>query len=491
MTLATEERMNHNDEPVADLRRWLGEAAQAGELQTVQDAHWDLEIGALSQVNYRRSNPKALLFDSIKDYQPGFRVLSGSVSNPRLLGSALGLGWQCTDESLLAELAVRPGEWARRAGEFAPVTVPDGPLLENVISKPEVNLLGFPVPKWHEGDGGRYIGTGCAVVTRDYDTGRINLGAYRMQVQDDGRCASVNIEAGKHGAQQLRRWFEAEGRAPIAASLGQHPAYLVAAGVEVPGDVSEYGYVGAMFGTPVRTVAGLATGLPLPHDAELAVEGWVRPDNTRPEGPFGEWTGYYSGSRDPILTIDVEKVYHRGDPILLGAPPGKPPHDYSYMRTVMKSAIITDSLRGFGLPGLRGVWAHEAGGGRSLLIVSIEQRYPGHARQAAYLAAQAPSAAYMNRLTVVVDSDVNPRDLGEVMWAICGRCDPGSDIEIMRRTWGSRVDPLTLPGALAFNSRAVIDACRPFERLADFPAVAESSEELVASVSRRWPEVAG
>jgi UbiD family decarboxylase len=475
----------------ADLRQWLAEAEERGELQTVEGAHWELEIGALSQINYRRTHPKALLFDHIKDYQPGSRVLTGSVSNPRLLGSVLGLGWDCTDESLMDALANAPGEWSRRAAEFAPVTVPDGPLLSTVVTKPEIDLTAFPVPRWHEGDGGRYVGTGCAVVTRDYDTGRINLGAYRMQLQDGGRSASVNIEAGKHGAQQLRRWFEAEGRAPIAASLGHHPAYLVAAGVEVPADVSEYGYVGAMLGEPVRTVAGQVTGLPLPHDAELAVEGWVTPDNVRPEGPFGEWTGYYSGSREPVLTIDVERVYHRENPILLGAPPGKPPHDYSYMRTVMKSAIITDGLRKLGLPGLRGVWAHEAGGGRSLLIVSIEQRYPGHARQAAYLAAQLPSAAYMNRFTVVVDSDVNPRDLGEVVWAMCGRCDPGGDIEVMKRTWGSRVDPLTLPGELAFNSRAVIDACRPFERLKDFPEVAESSEDLITSVSRRWPEVLG
>ncbi|HEX3792811.1 MAG TPA: UbiD family decarboxylase [Pseudonocardiaceae bacterium] len=480
--------MNDHDAP-ADLRRWLAQAEQAGEVQHVEGAHWDLEIGALSQVNYRRSHPKALMFDSVKDYQPGSRVLSGSVSNPRLLGSVLGMGWDCTDDSLLESLAVKPGEWSAGAADFAPVTVADGPLLANVVGKPDINLLDFPVPRWHEGDGGRYIGTGCAVVTRDYDTGRINLGAYRMQVQDDGRGATVNIEAGKHGAQHLRRWFAAEGRAPIAVSLGQHPAYLVAAGVEVPGDVSEYGYVGGMFGTPVLTVNGQVTGLPLPHDAEIAIEGWVRPDDRRPEGPFGEWTGYYSGSREPILTIDIERVYHRDNPILLGAPPGKPPHDYSYMRTVMKSAIITDGLRKAGLPGLRGVWAHEAGGGRSLLIVSLEQRYPGHARQAAYLAAQLPTAAYMNRFTVVVDNDVNPRDLGEVMWAMCGRCDPQSDIEVMKRTWGSRVDPLTLPGALAFNSRAVIDACRPYERLADFPAVAESSEELIASVSRRWPEV--
>ena len=474
---------------MSDLRAWLAEAEANGELQTIEGAHWELEIGALSQVNYRRGQPKALMFDNIKDYAPGQRVLSGSVSNPRLLGSVLGLGWDNTDEDLVEKLAVKPGEWIERAGDFKAVTVEDGPLLSTVDN--EIDLLKFPVPRWHEGDGGRYIGTGCAVITRDYDTGRINLGAYRMQVQDEGRAVSVNIEAGKHGAQHLRRWFEAEGRAPIAASLGHHPAYLVASGVEVPGDVSEYDYVGAMFGTPVRTIAGQVTGLPLPHDAEIAVEGWVRPDNKRPEGPFGEWTGYYSGSRDPILTIDVEKVYYRDNPVLLGAPPGKPPHDYSYMRTVMKSAIITDSLRKTGLPGLKGVWAHEAGGGRSLLIVAIEQRYAGHARQAAYLTAQLPSAAYMNRFTVVVDHDVNPRDLGEVVWAMCGRTDPSLDIEVMQRTWGSRVDPLTRPGAVAFNSRAIIDACRPFERISDFPAVAESSSELVAQVSRRWPEVLG
>jgi UbiD family decarboxylase len=483
--------MSATEDGPASLRAWLREAAEHGELQDVEGAGWDLEIGALSQVNYRRTNPKALMFDGITGYPRGSRVLSGTVSNPRLLGSVLGLGWDRSDSDLVETLAAKPGEWAATAGDFAATTVTDGAILSNVVAKPEVNLLDFPVPRWHEGDGGRYIGTGCAVVTRDYDTGRINLGAYRMQVQDDGRSASVNIEAGKHGAQHLRRWFEAEGRAPIAVSLGHHPAYLVAAGVEVPADVSEYDYVGAMMGAPVRTVAGQVTGLPLPHDSELALEGWVTPDNRRPEGPFGEWTGYYSGSREPILTIDVERVYHRDDPILLGAPPGKPPHDYSYMRTVMKSAIITDGLRRTGLPGVRGVWAHEAGGGRSLLIVSIEQRYPGHARQAAYLAAQLPSAAYMNRFTVVVDSDVNPRDLGEVVWAMTGRTDPSIDIEVMKRTWGSRVDPLTLPGEIAFNSRAIIDACRPYERLGDFPQVAESSDELIASVTRRWPEVLG
>jgi UbiD family decarboxylase len=149
--------------------------------------------------------------------------------------------------------------------------------------------------------------------------------------------------------------------------------------------------------------------------------------------------------------------------------------------------MATDALVAAGLPGVAGVWLHEAGGGRSIIAVAIEQKYAGHSRQAGYLAAQHPVTAYMNRLVITVDADVNPRDLNEVMWAVSTRCDPELDIEIMRRTWGSRVDPLGVAGQPAYNSRALIDACRPYERLADFPAVAESSAEVLARVSERWP----
>ena len=120
---------------VADLRQWLEDAEKAGELQTVRGAHWELEIGALSQVNYRRPNPKALLFDDITGYDAGLRVLTGTTSNPRLLGSVLGLGWDNTDFDLMDKLAVKPDEWVRGAAEFAPVTVDDGPLLANVMSE--------------------------------------------------------------------------------------------------------------------------------------------------------------------------------------------------------------------------------------------------------------------------------------------------------------------------------------------------------------------
>lgn len=475
--------------PPFDLRAWLELAHQMNDVRTLRGAHWDKEIGAAGTVNYQRSSPPALLFDDIVDYRSGLRVLTSSTSNARRLGMTLRLGTDMTDHSLVQALRSRPGQWAADAHRYPVREVADGPVLQNIRSAPEANLLDLPIPRWHEGDGGRYAGTGCAVFTTDPESGQLNAGAYRMQVHHDGRAATVNMEAGKHGAAHVRKWFAREGRAPVVATLGSDPLLLIASGTEVPGDVSELEYVGAILGQSVEVVPGQLTGLPIPATAEIAVEGWLYPDKRELEGPFGEWTGYYSGGKTNVLAMDIERMYFRDDPILLGAPPGKPPHDYSYMRSVMKSAMIHDALVTTGLAGLEGVWAHEVGGGRQLLAVSVHQRYPGHARQAGHLTAQLPAAAYMNKLVIVVDGDVDPRSLNDVMWAVCTRTEPGRDIDVLRYTWGSRVDPLREPGAPPYNTRAVIDACRPFERLAGFPRVAESSRELRDRVTAKWPDL--
>jgi UbiD family decarboxylase len=476
---------------VDDLRSWLELAQQMGEVREISGAHWDKEIGAASELNYKRSSPPALLFDEIPGYAPGHRVLTASMSNARRLGMTLRLGTDLDDVALVEQLRSRPNQWVDDAGKYEPCEVDRGPVLDNVLSGDEIDLYRFPVPLWHEHDGGRYIGTGCAVITSDPETGVVNAGAYRMQVQNEGRSTSINIESGKHGARQIREWFAKEGRAPVVASLGHDPLLLIVAGTEVPNNVSELGYAGAVRGRPIDVVRGEVTGLPIPATAEIAVEGWLYPDRKEPEGPFGEWTGYYSGGVGTALTLDVERVYHRDQPILLGAPPSKPPFDYSYMRSVMKSAMIHDGLVRAGLPGLVGVWAHESGGGRQLIAVAVDQQFAGHSRQAAYLTSQLPSAAYMNKFVVVVDGDVNPRSLNDVVWAMCTRTDPGKDIEIMRDTWGSRVDPLRLPGELPLNNRAVIDACRPWDRLESFPVVAEASDALLDAVARKWPEALG
>lgn len=475
---------------IADLRNWLDVVDGFGDLRTVRGANWHLEIGAASEANYRNPSPLALLFDDIKGYPPGMRVLSGSMSNARRLGLTLRLGADLDDHRLVEALRGKPAEWVENHAKYPVNVVDSGPVTEIIESGQSIDLLKFPVPFWHEGDGGRYIGTGCAVFTTDPDDGTVNAGAYRVQVQGP-RSATINIEAGKHGAMHIRQWFAKEGRAPVTVSLGHDPVLVIAAGTEVPRGVSELEYVGAMIGRRVDVIAGEVTGLPIPATAELAMEGWMYPDRTAEEGPFGEWTGYYSGGRGQVLAMEVERIYRRPDPILLGTPPGKPPHDYSYMRSVMKSAMILDALKATGVPDVKSVWAHEEGGGRQLLAVAVDQKYPGHARQVALLASQLPAAAYMNKFVIVVDKDVDTRSLSEVMWAVCTRTEPSTDIEVLHQTWGSRVDPLAESGAIPFNTRAVIDACRPFHRIAEFPPVAEASQALLDRVRAKWPDILG
>jgi 4-hydroxy-3-polyprenylbenzoate decarboxylase len=316
-------------------------------------------------------------------------------------------------------------------------------VLEEVSEGEDVNVLKFPTPVWHEKDGGRYIGTGCAVITRDPDSNWVNLGAYRAMVLDEKRV-TVLIGAGKQGRLHYEKWWAREGRCPIAISLGHDPLLFALAGLEVPLGLSEYNYAGAIMGRPVDVIAAPKTGLPIPAGSEAVLEGWIYPDQQASEGPFGEWTGYYTGgkrfSTAPVLK--VETILHRRNPIILGAPPGKPPHDYSYMKSIMKSAMIHDALVRAGLRGVRGVWAPECGGGRSFIIVSIKQGFCGQSRQVAAITALCPEASYMNRYVVVVDEDVDYMNLEEVIWALCTRVDPATDIEILRKTQGSKVDPM-------------------------------------------------
>lgn len=473
----------------ADLREWIARIESLGELQHVSGAHWDLEIGTISEINYRRKPPAALLFDDIAGYPRGYRVLTGAVSNARRMAVTLGLDPDLDTARLVHALRGKPLQWETAAPRFEPETVDRGPILENVVKAGEIDLSAFPAPRWHEHDGGRYIGTGVAVVTSDPDTGRINVGAYRMMVQEDGRSASINAEAGKQGRAQYDRWFATRGKAPVLASFGHDPLLLMVAGTEVPNTISEYAYAGAMVGEKMRVVRGEVTGLPMPAAAEIVVEGWIRPDRVLPEGPFGEWTGYYSGSLRPVPTMDIERLYFRNNPIILGTPPGKPPNDYSYMRALLKSAMIQDDLVKVGVRDVHGVWAHEVCGGRLLIVVSITQRFCGHSRQAGYIAAQCPAAAYMNRFVIVVDEDVDPMNLEEVIWAMSTRCDPAEDIEIMRKSWGSKVDPMLADPAVPYNTRAVIDACRPFEKLDTFPRVAQSSPAQMRETVAKWKEL--
>jgi UbiD family decarboxylase len=475
-----------SDEPLLSLRTFVDDVESMGELRHVRGAHWDLEIGAVAELSYRTPGSPALLFDDIEGYAPGLRVLTGSTASPHRLGRSLRLGSDLDDRALVTALRGKPSDWEELARSTPVRVVQDAPYMENEATGDDIDLLRFPVPRWHAEDGGRFVGTGCFVVTSDPGTGTVNGGCYRMQVQNEGRSTTIAAVPGKHGALNIDRWFAKEGRAPVTVSFGHDPLLLVLGGTEVPAGVSELDYAGAVLGEQVPVVLGPDTGLPIPAGAEIVIEGWLHPDDLLVEGPFGEWTGYYAGSPRPAPNLEISRMWWRNDPIQLGAPPGKPPHDYSYMRTMFKSALIEDQLVQLGVPGITGAWAHEAGGGRLFVAVSLEQRYAGHARQVGHLTTQVPAAAYMNRYVVVVDDDIDVSSLDEVVWAISTRSDPANDIELLRRGWGSKLDPMLTPDTPPFNSRAVIDACIPWERRSTFAKVAVSDPEYLAQMAAKW-----
>ena len=149
-----------------------------------------------------------------------------------------------------------------------------------------------------------------------------------------------------------------------------------------------------------------------------------------------------------------------------------------------------EPVRSGGHPRRQGVCAHEAGGSRLWLTVSIKQRYGGHSKQAGLLASQCYAGGYTNRWVIVVDDDIDPTNTNDVLWAMCTRFDPRMDMEQIDGCWSTSLDPMCYDGDTdKRNSRVVIDACRPWDRMEDFPIVARSSRELDDRIREKWAHV--
>jgi len=466
-----------------DLRTWLNEVDKLGQLMTVENVHWDLELSTLTEIINERSKTRpALVFDRIKDYPQGYRVAANLVSSTERLALTLGMKAGLSDMDFIQA-------WRQQVKKISPVsaeTVSTGPLFENVHKGKEINVLKFPVPRWHELDGGRYIGTDDLVITRDPEEGWVNVGTYRVMVHGPDRLA-LHMSPGKHGRVHKDK-YHAQGKPlPVAVSFGHHPINFVVASTDVPNRVNEYDYAGGILGQPLQVVKGPLTGLPIPADAEIAIEGEVAVEDLMAEGPFGEWTGYYASNQPAVPVIQVKALYFRNDPILCGFPLLKPSSGDNLHFSLMRSSLIWNALDEAGVPDVKGVWCHPAGG-RFLTVVAIKQRYPGHARQAGMIASQCRSGAYLGRYVVVVDDDVEITNSEEFLWVLSSRSDPAESIEILRRAWSGPLDPRIPRDRVGHSSRAVIDATRPYEWREKFPKVSGASRELKDKVAADWRE---
>jgi UbiD family decarboxylase len=241
-------------------------------------------------------------------------------------------------------------------------------------------------------------------------------------------------------------------------------------------------------------IKGPITGLPIPATAEIAIEGFAPPpeEETRVEGPFGEWTGYYASGANPAPVVHVKAIYYRNKPIIYGQPPTKPVTSCWMPVPLHTAPTLWKSLENAGLTGIKGVYVHGPGE-RVFAAVSIKQQKPGHAMQVGTVAAaMLTGGAMTGKFIVVVDEDIDPADLEEVIWAIATRCDTETAMHTIPGFLDSGLDPSIPPHKRAARditmSKTIINACRPWHWKDKFPALSRAGKKLKEDVMKKWPE---
>lgn len=470
-----------------DLREWINQARKIEELKLIKGADPHLEVGTISQLDGRNQGP-AILFEQLKGYQEGFRILTNSMSNVKTVNMTFGLPVDLGIKETVQALKEKAKEWETQAKDFPSQFVEKGPILENVEEGDDVDLEKIPVPLWHEHDGGRYIGTGVGIITRDPDTGAVNIGTYRVQLHDRNHVGFY-ISPGKHGRIHRDKYFEKGEPCPVAMVFGSDPLAYVLSASEIPHGISEWDYMGAVREKRVPVIEGRVTGLPIPADAEMVAEGFSYPDQLQFEGPFGEWTGTYAskGREEPFIKVEV--LYYRNDPILLGSPPSKGLYsDFGFWRSVWRSALVYNEIEKAGIPNITGVWCPPFGGSRLFIVVAVKQSYPGHATEAGHIASQTRAGAYLGRYVVVVDDDIDPYDIEDVMWAVCTRSDP-KEMDLIKRSWSGPLDPrIRKPTDDFTNSQGIIYAVKPYGWYDSFPLTSLNSEAIRENTFSKWKE---
>jgi len=463
-----------------DLRAFIAQVERHSRLRHVRGADPYLELGAITEVAAGLPEVPALLFDDLKGFAPGHRVFTNPLMTPERAALALGI-----DPALRPLDALRAWMDKRRGLTMRPPrVVTEAAWLDRSMHGDDVDLGRLPAPVWHRDDGGPYIGSGSIVLLRDPDTQSVTASIYRVQVHGRDRVTVQFDHFGRHGYIVAKKYWDRGASCPVAVVNGDDPALFIAGFESLPAGVSELDFAGAIRGAPIDVFAGPHTGLPIPALAEIVLEGELLPMDreTLPEGPFGEFTGYYAADRRPGPVMEVRAVHHRTDPILLGSPPMKPPR--FHVGLPFRAAGIWANLEAANVSDVVGVWQHVSS---LMTVVSLTPRYDGHAKRAGLIAA---ANAYMGRIVVVVDDDIDPTSMNDVLWAIATRCEPAESVDIVRNGWSSALDPRIPPDdkarGVTSNSKIILDATRPFPWRAQFPRPSALAPDEARAIEDRW-----
>lgn len=405
-----------------DLREYVDLLERHGELKRIGvEVDWHLEMGAITRRCYDLGAPAAL-FENIKGYPPGFRALGAPLGPSKRPGHSLyartALAFGLPPSAGAKE--IMDFYLARKEKSVKPVVVTTGPCKEIIEKGESVNLLKFPAPLIHGGDGGRYIGTWHTVVSKDPESGWVNWGMYRLMVHDRHTLGCL-FPLQQHIGQMYQRCEEQDRPLPVAIAIGGPPVVPIVSCTQLPAYVNEVEVAGGLMGEPIPLVKCETLDLEVPATSEIVLEGEVLPRERKIEGPFGEYMGYEAGKSSPKPVIRVRAVTHRRDPILPFSNMGMPIHEGQTATALLKGAEIYAELKRMGLP-VRGVFAPPFGVGH-MIVVSTETPFVNFAKRVAH-AVWSTKPGLFTYYIVVVESDVDPTNMDEVLHAITTKCHP-------------------------------------------------------------------
>jgi 4-hydroxy-3-polyprenylbenzoate decarboxylase len=485
----------------SDLNDFLKALEGKGELTRVQEpVSPDLEIAAVTdRVSKAPGGGPALLFERPSGFDIPVAInVFGSLSR-----MCLALGVTSLDEvaheidelmtprmpaGLLDAMKMLP--MVGRLRDLVPRVVKDGPCQE-VVGR-DATLDELPILRCWPEDGGRYI-TFPFVITKDPETGVRNIGMYRMQVYD-GRTTGMHWQRHKGGAQHYRVAERLGRRLEVAVAIGPDPAVAYSATAPMPEGLDELLLAGFLRRDRVELVKAVTVDLEVPANAQIVLEGYVEPGERRVEGPFGDHTGFYSLA-DSFPVFHVTCITRRTRPVYLTTIVGVPPQEDYYLG--MASERIFLPLIRKTLPEIVDMHFPAAGIFHNLVLVSIDKRYPGHARKIMN-AFWGLGQLMFSKVIVVVDSDVDVQNEAEVAWIVGTHMDPSRDVLMTTGPLDDLENASNLP---AFGGKMGIDATRKWasegftrewpSRIRTTEAAGRRASELWAGIMREWKPAPG
>lgn len=414
-----------------DIREFADRLEITGDLVRIgQEVDWNLEAGAIMRRSNELGGP-AQIFEKLKDYPKGFRLMGSPLASLRRMAVAMELTPETSYGEVLDELL------SRFQSPVKPVVVSSGPCKENIDRGENLDLLKFPVPIIHAGDGGRFIGTWNVGVTKDLDSDWVNCGMYRIMVIDK-KTGGVALVLPQHGAVMYHKYEKAGRPMPYAAFIGGEPITGAIGSMSIPYGATEWDMIGAVRREPLKLVKCETSDLCIPAGAEIVIEGEILPGERAPEGPFGEYPGYEVAGVMERPVLHVKAVTYRNDPILTVSCIGVPVDD-SHVTTNLGFAMeIKSALLKEGLP-ITGLYIPPESC-QFLCVVATKTPYAGIPFRIASRIWSTKGGIFMPRV-IVVDEDVDPSNMREVIHALSVKSHPRRGTTIVDNAYNVQLAP--------------------------------------------------